>query len=127
MANSAKRQRRPWDAYAFRGFRPQPTVRGVFGDPKARASTALYDAQKNICGCCGRVQSDWYDRRTRCVCDLSCGDARINLEIEVRRTQCKSCGHVKHERLYFLADNPLYTKRFAQYVGRRCRQSEGQF
>jgi len=36
MANSAKRQRRLWDAYAFPGFRPQSTVRGVFGDPKAR-------------------------------------------------------------------------------------------
>jgi len=28
---------------------------------------------------------------------------------------------VKRERLDFLADNPLYTKRFAYYVGRRCR------
>jgi len=28
---------------------------------------------------------------------------------------------VKRERLDFLADNPLYTKRFAHYVGRRCR------
>jgi transposase len=30
---------------------------------------------------------------------------------------------VKRERLEFLADNPLYTKRFAFYVGRRCRSS----
>ena len=30
IANSAKRQRRLWDAYAFPGFRPQSTVRGVF-------------------------------------------------------------------------------------------------
>jgi transposase len=30
---------------------------------------------------------------------------------------------VKRERLDFLADNPLYTKRFAHYVGRRCRQA----
>ena len=29
---------------------------------------------------------------------------------------------MKRERLEFLADNPLYTKRFAYYVGRRCRQ-----
>ena len=36
MATSTKRMRRLWDAYAFPGFRPQPTVRGVFGDPKAR-------------------------------------------------------------------------------------------
>jgi transposase len=30
---------------------------------------------------------------------------------------------VKRERLDFLADNPFYTKRFAYYVGRRCRNS----
>lgn len=30
---------------------------------------------------------------------------------------------MKRERLDFLADNPLYTKRFAWYVGRRCRTS----
>ena len=33
------------------------------------------------------------------------------------------CGTVKQERLAFLADNPFYTKRFAFYVGRRCRAS----
>jgi transposase len=63
----------------------------------------------------------WYDRRTRQVRDLSCGDMRIYLEFEVRRMQCRSCGKVKRERLEFLADNPFYTKRFAHYVGRRCR------
>jgi len=36
---------------------------------------------------------------------------------------CRSCGKVKRERLEFLADNPLYTKRFAYYVGRRSRTS----
>jgi transposase len=30
---------------------------------------------------------------------------------------------VKSERLDWLTDNPLYTKRFAFYVGRRCRQT----
>ena len=37
--------------------------------------------------------------------------------------RCRSCGKVKRERLDFLADNPLYTKRFAHYVGERCRQA----
>jgi transposase len=59
----------------------------------------------------------------RQVRDLSCGGMRIYLEIDVRRVQCKSCGLVKRERLDFLADNPFYTKRFAYYVGRRCRQA----
>ena len=57
-------------------------------------------------------------RKTR---DLSYGDRRVYLEFEVRRVQCKRCGRVKREQLDFLADHPFYTKRFAYYVGRRCR------
>ena len=45
------------------------------------------------------------------------------LQFEVRRVQCKRCHAVKRERLDFLADNPFYTKRFAFYVGERCRSS----
>ena len=63
----------------------------------------------------------WYDRKVRRVRDLSCGDTRIFLELEVRRVECRRCGKVKQERLDFLADNPFYTKRFAYYVGQRCR------
>lgn len=59
----------------------------------------------------------------RRVRDLSCGDTRIYLDIEIRRVHCRRCGGVKRERLDFLADNPLYTKRFAVFVGRRCRES----
>lgn len=55
--------------------------------------------------------------------DRSCGVYHIVLEIEVRRVACRSCGLVKRERLSFLADNSAYTKRFAYYVGRRCRQA----
>ena len=57
------------------------------------------------------------------VRDLSCGDLRIYLELEVRRVDCGRCGTVKRERLPWLADNPFYTKRFAFFVGRRCRGS----
>ena len=63
----------------------------------------------------------WYDRKVRRVRDLSCGDTRIFLELEVRRVACRHCSKVKQERLDFLADNPFYTKRFAYYVGQRCR------
>jgi transposase len=48
---------------------------------------------------------------------------RIYLAVEVRRLQCQGCRMVKQERLQWLADNPFYTKRFAFYVGRRCRAS----
>ena len=55
--------------------------------------------------------------------DLSSGDTRVYLEIEVRRVRCRCCGVVAREKLDFLADNPFYTKRFAWHVGRRCRAS----
>jgi transposase len=57
------------------------------------------------------------------VRDLSCADACIYSDIEVRRVQCRSCGKVKRERPDFLADSRLYSKCFAWFVGRRCRQS----
>ena len=43
--------------------------------------------------------------------------------MRVRRVSCRSCGKVKREKLAFLSNNHLYTKRFAVYVGRRCRSS----
>jgi len=69
------------------------------------------------------VQSGWYDRRTRRVRDLSCGPHRVHLEFEVRRVYCRSCQAVKGERLELLSDSAFYTKRFAYFVGRRCRTS----
>jgi transposase len=67
------------------------------------------------------AQRGWYDKRLRRVRDLPCGPFRIVLELEVRRVKCRRCGTVKRERLDWLADNPRYTRRFAFYVGRRCR------
>jgi len=69
------------------------------------------------------VCRSFYDRRPWTVRDLSCGPLRIYLELELRRVACPKCGKVKRERLAWLADNPFYTKRFAFYVGRRCRDS----
>ena len=62
-----------------------------------------------------------YDRKVRRVRDLSCGDARIYLEFELWRVSCCRCDAVKQEKLPWLADSPFYTKRFAFFVGRRCR------
>jgi transposase len=72
---------------------------------------------------CGRTSRAFYDQRARRVRDISCGDRRVYLDLPVRRVRCPRCGGVKRERLDWLADNPLYTKRFAFYVGRRCRES----
>ena len=55
--------------------------------------------------------------------DLSCGDRRVYLEFFIRRVQCPWCRAVKTEQLAWLANNPFYTKRFAFFVGRRCRDA----
>ena len=54
---------------------------------------------------------------------MSCGDMRIYLDLEIRRVFCPRCQRVKQEKWDWLADYPFYTKRFAFYVGRRCRDS----
>ena len=54
--------------------------------------------------------------------DLSCGLLQIHLEFELRRVSCPHCG-VTREKRDGLADHPFYTKRFADYVGRRGRDS----
>src|SRR5262249_46001368 len=90
---------------------------------RRHASCPCNAVEKNACGVCGQSQRAHYDSKRRRVRDLSCGDTRVYLEFESRRLQCRRCGAVKQENLPWLADNPFYTKRFAFYVGRRCRSS----
>jgi transposase len=110
------RARRLEDVYRFPAFRPRATVRGVFGDPKVRI-VGLSGGEKNF------VRSLWSALAPNQVRDLSAGDTRIYLEIESLRVRCRSCGKVKQEKLAWLSNNPFYTKRFAFFVGRRCRTS----
>src|SRR5262249_45534996 len=77
--------------------------------------------KKTACGTCGRVPRTTDAHKACRIRDRACGDTRVYLEVEIRRVCCQSCGTVKQEKLAWLADNPLYTKRFARYVGRRCR------
>ena len=48
---------------------------------------------------------------------------RVYLDMEIRRIFCRRCQKVKQEKLDWLADSSFYTKRFAFYIGRRCRES----
>ena len=55
--------------------------------------------------------------------DLSAGNKRVYVELEIRRLYCLRCQKVRQETVKFLADNPFYTKRFGFYIGKRCRSS----
>jgi len=48
---------------------------------------------------------------------------RVYLDVEIRRVFCRRCQKVKQEKLDWLANSPFYSKRFAFYIGRRCRDS----
>src|SRR5258708_22303191 len=55
MARASKRRRRLWDTYSFPGFRPEPTVSGIFGDPKARLITLKRRSKKRRAGAGSRA------------------------------------------------------------------------
>ena len=52
---------------------------------------------------------------------MDAGDTRIYLDFEYRRVSCPECG-VRQERLAWLSDSRRFTRRFAQAVGRQCRE-----
>jgi len=74
-----------------------------------------------MCSGCGRSFPHFYDRRSHRVRDLDAGNTRIHLDFEYRRVACPICG-VKQERIAFLSDTRRFTQRFAQTVGRQCRE-----
>jgi transposase len=118
----AKGRRQLRDADRFPGFVPLAEVHGIFGVPKARIVHLRRRRKKTVCGQCGTRSRSFYDRRPWVARDLSCGLLQGYLEFEIRRVGCPHCG-VKREKLDWLANNPFYAKRFAYYVGRRCRDS----
>jgi hypothetical protein len=46
--------RKLFDTYRFKGFRPAPTVTGIFGDPKARVIRLIRRGKKQFVELAGR-------------------------------------------------------------------------
>src|SRR5512135_2096321 len=118
-----RKPRRLDDAYRFTGFRPEPTFRGVFGDPKARILRLLRPGKKRPAGPVGGRSEPTTTARP-VACATSPGATPV-CTWRSRSGACpgRSCGAVKQEKLPWLANNPFYTRRFAFYVGRRCRSA----
>lgn len=48
------KNRKLWDTYRFTGFRPTPTITGIFGDPKARVIRLIRRGKKQLVEPVGR-------------------------------------------------------------------------
>lgn len=113
------------DGYCFEGFRPQVGKgRGIVGKPQAEIIPLGRRSKETHCGECGAVHREWHHSESKVIRDLSCGEMQIYLEIEFRHVFCQKCGKVTSERLEWLAEDALHTKRFANYVAERCRYGE---
>ena len=92
--------------------------------PRRVSSALLRRSKKQPVAAAAECSDGWYDRQgspdSRSVVRRYAGVPGVR----GAPGRCvASCGKVKRERLEFLADNPFYTKRFAYYVGRRCRSA----
>src|SRR5215475_7380828 len=121
MARGSKRGRRLWDSYSFPGFRAEPVVRGIFGDPKARVITLRRGSKKRRADVAAACR--WAGTTARSAGCAICPAGTRGYSWSWRCGGLIAATAAKRERLDFLADNPLYTKRFAYFVGRRCRQA----
>jgi hypothetical protein len=62
-----------------------------------------------------------HDLHRRAEAPTLLGNHRIYLDLEVRRVHCRRCGTVKRERREDFLENVLHSRRFARYIGERCR------
>ena len=110
------------DLYRFPGFVPLPRIRGVFGDPRRWSSPSSAAEKNGLRGLWAGVSQLLRQAAAAGPRSLLWRQTCLS-RLPLRRVQCSRCGGVKNEGLDWLADNPLYTKRFAFFVGRRCRQT----
>ena len=120
MIRACERSEDCWTNIVSLDFVLCQRLRG-YSETQRHVLSGFQGLKKTICRICGSTHRSYYDKKVRRIRDKSCGDVRIYLEVEVRRVYCRKCKKVKREELDWIATNPFYTKRFAHYVGRKCR------
>src|SRR5208282_3449912 len=123
MMESGKRQRRLSDGYSFAGFRANETVRGVFGDPDVRILRLDRRSKKRFAAVAGRSGTGGTTGGCGRFATCRAQGFGLFLESECGASRAVISAPWSAKGLDFLADNPHFTKRFAFYVGRRCRQA----
>jgi len=74
-----------------------------------------------FCSGCGKRIRARYDRKICEARDLDAANYRIFMRYERWRVYCSRCQGVRVEKLDWLAENPRYTQRMADQVGKLCR------
>ena len=88
IATTSKRVQRLVDAYAFPRFRPQPKMRGVFGDPKACVISLVRLSQKQVAAAVVACSPDGTPADPQGARSVLRRPARVP-GVEVRRIQCR--------------------------------------
>ena len=76
-----------------------------------------------VCPRCGDVSQASHDSKPRCVRDLDFGTWRVFIHFISRRFDCDICARPFTERLASIDPHRRQTRRFEQYVYRRCLSS----
>ena len=112
------RRRRLTDAYSFPGFRPQLTVRGVFGDPKMRVVTLTRQSKNPPVAPAARVDDGLLDLVT--IEEVGLLKALFKIVKLYRGTLLGEAvvRHLRSATLRIDADPPAEVEAEGQIVGR---------
>ena len=75
------------------------------------------------CSRCHKCSRGEHESKNRCVRDCAMADAVVYVHFRQRRFKCPYCGKPFSEPLSWLEKGKRHTKRFAQQVYQRCRQT----
>jgi len=71
---------------------------GDIGRSEGPGDLACAPSKKTAYGEHGTTHESFSGRKVRRIRDLSCGEMRIYLEVEIHRVRCRRCGKVKQEK-----------------------------
>jgi len=121
MDTSSKRLGGLTDTYTFEGFRPQQVIRAMPGDPGACLITLTRRSKKRHVAAAIEFKADGTTGAPvgSGICRAAIGACSWSSRFDA----CSARTALRWSASDFLADNPFYTKRFAFYVGKRCRSA----
>lgn len=103
---------------------PGATVNGVSFTPAGVIVTLRRRAKKLRCPVCGLTTGATYDRRVRRWRHLDLGAAKLHLQAEIRRLDCRRCARVLTEEVPWARPSARHTKDFEDVVAYLAQRTD---